>query len=89
MADEEKENIAISIIKHFENPEPAISSPSKDSRKYSGRFRRFSNRDKENRKSSFDKENNSSSLSPTPTDHKTEEVQPQSLITKNHENGNN
>ncbi|VVC37835.1 Ribonuclease H-like domain [Cinara cedri] len=86
LSDEEKENIAISIIKHFENPEP-IPSPFKGSQKYSGRYRRYSSRDKETRKSSSDKENDPGTLSPTSTDHKIEEVKPQSVITNSQENG--
>lgn len=86
LSDEEKENIAISLIDHFENPEPALPSPSKNGRKYSsGKYTRYSSKDKENRKSFSDKENDPDSLSPTST----EEVQPQSAITKSHENGNN
>lgn len=89
LSDEEKENIAISIINHFENPEPIIPSPSKGGRKYNGRFKRFSSKDKENRKSLSDKENDPDSLSPTSTDYKTEDAQSQSVVTKSHENGNN
>lgn len=88
LLDEEKEDIVISIIKHFENPEPVISSPPKGGRRYGGKFRRYSSSYKDNRKSLSDKENDHHSRSPTPSDHnnglKTEELKCE--ITKN-ENG--
>lgn len=92
LSDEEKENIVISIIKHFENPEP-ISSPTKGGRKYSGKYRTRSSSSKDNRKDLSDKENNHHSRSPTPIDHvngtKSGEKNLQSEITKSHENGDN
>lgn len=92
LSDEEKEDIVISIIKHFENPEPALS-PSKGGRKYGGKYRRYSSSNKDNRKSSSDKENDHRSRSLTPIDHangqKTGEENLQSEITKSHENGDN
>lgn len=89
LSDEEKEDIATSIIKHFENPEP-VSSPPKGGRKYGGKFRRRSSSAKDNRKSSSDKENDhEESAAPVDTanGHKTEEEKPQSEITISQESG--
>lgn len=94
LSDEEKENVVISIIKHFENPEPVPSSPSKGGRKYGGKFRGRNGSNKDYRKSSSDKENeHSSPLSTPPVEHanghKTEEEKPKVEITQSHENGDN
>lgn len=87
LLDEEKEEIVISIIKHFENPEPVLSSPPKGTRRYGGKFRRRSNSYKDNRKSFSDKENDHHSRSPTPSDHKiglkTEELQCEIIKSEN------
>ncbi|XP_050422923.1 maternal protein exuperantia [Adelges cooleyi] len=89
LPEEEREDIAVSIIKHFENPEP-ITPPK--ARRF-GKYRRRSSSNKGNRKSSSDKENENGSRSPTPTKVsngiKKEVEEPQSGITKNVENGDN
>lgn len=92
LSDEDKENVVLSIIKHFENPEPVPSSPPKGGRRYGGRFRRHSY--KENRKSSSDKENEHSSPGSAPPSEnaygqKTEEETHQVEVAKSHENGDN
>lgn len=89
LSDDDKEDIVITIIKHFENPEPVITPP-KVGKKYGGKFMRRSSSNKENRKSLSDKENDPGSLSPTNkvSDSK-EEEKPQSEITINHESGEN
>lgn len=89
MSDEEKEDIALSIIKHFENPEPIVSPPPKGGRKYGGKFRRRSSSNKDNGKSLSDKENDNESAAPVDAanGHKTDEEKPQSEITKSQESG--
>lgn len=88
LTDEEKEDIVITIINHFENPEPD-SPPSKGPRKYGGRFRRRSSSFKDNRKSIS--ENDADSQKPTDhaNGHNLEAEKPQNEIIKSHENGDN
>lgn len=93
LSDEEKEDIVISIIRHFENPEP-VSPPYRSGRKYGSKYKKRSSSYKGIRKgSSSDKENDNRSRSLTPVDHasgqKTGEENAQSEITKSHENGVN
>lgn len=89
LTDEEKEDIVITIIKHFENPEP-VTPPPKGGKKYGGKYMRRSSSNKENRKSLSDKENDPDSHTNKANDHTTEEEKkPHSEITKNHESGEN
>lgn len=92
LSDEEKEDIVITIIKHFENPEPVSPPPPppKGVKKYGGKYMRRSSSNKENRKSLSDKENDPGSITNKANDHKMEEEKkPQIEITKNHESGEN
>lgn len=88
LSEEDKEDIIVTIIKHFENPEPDSPLP-KGGRRYGGKFRRRSSSNKDTRKSTSDKENNPGSVSPISDDHKTVEEKPQNEITISHENGDN
>lgn len=90
MSDEEKEEIVLSIIKHFENPEPLTPPKQGGKGKFGGKY---NSSFKDNRKSSSDKENDCGSPTPKHIDqangHKNEEDQPQNEITQSHENGDN
>jgi len=90
LSDEDKEDIIVTIIKHFENPEPD-SPPPKGGRRYGGRFRRHSSSNKDTRKSTSDKENDPSSVSSISdaNGHTTVEEKPQNEISITHENGDN